>query len=624
MRNKEINIFKYGLINSLSDKKIPDGAASNSLNFLTLGDKIELSRGFKLIGEEHITGKNYGVHTAFRADGTEILFQKRDRKLEFFDEATSEWIEIGTDIFPLAAINDDAAFGNYNSNAGAQLFISSPNSAFLLKIMTANPEDYTNLYDAAKNFYGRLKIQQNRMEVWYRGKDKTGLYQSYIDALKYTTVASETIGTGDGSTKAYSNTLAFKAAGAKRTCFGISVTDGVEIFSDDFNGGLVGDQGGTGTINYTTGEITVNFNSNVANLQAISAAYQWEDSTDTGIADFTYDAPDRKAGQGNIIRQDDGGSDLQNIGTYDSTDFCFHTKKTWQLSLGADDTTGTNTIYREKVGISNWRAMAETGDGIYYMDDIDTADPSFRLMTLSTTTAKVIPVRISKNIKLTDYRFDKGAVFEYGDLILFVCRHYRETENDTVFIYNKLWKCFDKRNFRISSTTVYKGKLIAGDSVTGSTYELFSGFTDNDSNIAAYWEGNYSRLDYMGLKKVKRKVYEGFIAPSQGFDIYANFDFSGFVKIGSVSGQGPYIDRLDSRFVLGIMKIGTAKIGSDSDGISVYHYQCQIKLKLDKFQYIKIKIVPNGIGYLSLENIIFEDIRLKGMKQPKKYRAINN
>lgn len=623
MRNKEINIFKYGLINSLSDKKIPDGAASKSLNFITLGDKIELSRGFKLIGNEHTTGKNYGVHTAFKADGTEIIFQKRDRKLEYYDEATEQWIEIGSDIFPVVAANDDAAFGNYNSNAGAQLFISSPNSGFLLKIMTANPGDYTDLYDVAKNFYGRLRIKQNRMDIWYRGRDKSGQYQSYIDALKYTTVASENIGTGDGSTKTYSATLAFKAAGVKRTCFGINVTDGVEIFTDNYNGLLIGDKGGTGTINYTTGAITVNFNSNVANAQAITAAYQWEDSTDTGIADFTFSSP-RQAGQGNIIRQDDGGSALQNIGTYDSTDFGFHTKKTWQLTLGADDTTGTNTIYREKVGISNWRAMAETGDGIYYMDDIDTADPSFRLMTLSTTTAKVIPVRISKNIKLTDYRFDKGVVFEYGDLILFVCRHYRENENDTVFIYNKLWKCFDVRNFRISSLAVYNGKLIAGDSVTGSTYELFSGFTDNDSDIIAYWEGNYSRLDYMGLKKVKRGVWEGFISPEQGFDIYADFDFSGYVKIGSVSGQGPYIDRLDSRFVLGIMKIGTSKIGSDSEGISVYHYQCQIKLKLDKFQFIKLKIVPNGVGYLSLENIIFEDIRLKGMKQPKKYRAINN
>ncbi len=624
MRTKEISIFKYGLINSLSDKKIPDGAASKSLNFITLGDRFELSRGFKLIGDDQATGKNFGVHNAFKSDGTEILFQKRDRKLEYFDEATEEWIEIGSDIFPEAAASDDASFGNYNSNAGAQLFISSPNSGFLLKIMTANPGSYIDLYNASKNFYGRLRIKQNRMDIWYRNKDKAGLYQSYIDALKYTTVTAENVGTGDGATKTYSKTLAFKTSGEKRTCFGITVTDGTEIFTDDYNGNLVGDKGGTGTINYTTGELSVTFNANVANLQAITTDYQWEDSTDNGIADFTYDSPDRKAGQGNIIPQYDGGTPLQNIGTYDSTDFCFHTKKTWQLTLGADDTSGTNTVYREKVGISNWRAMAETGDGIYYMDDIDTADPSFRIMTLNSNATKVIPVRISKNINLKDYRFDKGVVFEYGDLILFACRHYKETENDTVFIYNKLWKCFDVRNFRVSSFAVYNGKLIAGDSVTGSTYELFSGFTDNDSNIGAYWEGNYSRLDYAGLKKVKRGVWEGFISPGQGFDIYADFDFSGYVKIGSVSGSGPYIDKLDSRFVLGIMKIGTAKIGSDSDGISVYHYQRQIKLKLDKFQYIKLKFVPTGIGYLSFENIIYEDIRLKGMKQPKKYRAINN
>ena len=622
MRNKQINIFKYGLIDSLSDKKIPDGAASKSVNFLTFGDRLELSKGYKIIGTERISGKNFGIFTAYKADGTEILFQKRDRKLEYYDTVTKDWVEIGTDLFPVAAANDDVSFANYNSNAGAQLFVSSPNSGFLLKIMTANPGSYTDLYNASKNYAGRIKIKQNRMELWYRLKDKSGLYQSYIDALKYTTVSAESVATGNGSTKHYTKTLAFKAAGAKRTCFGLTVTDGTEIFTDDYNGKLVGDKGGTGTVNYTTGDIVVDFNSNVANAQAITCTYQWEDSTDTGIADFTYSSP-RQAAQGNVIRQDDGGSDLQNIGTYDSTDFCFHTKKTWELSLGADDTTGTNNIYREKVGISNWRSLADTGDGIFYIDNVDNSDPCFRLMTLDTNSAKVVPRRISKNIKLTDYLFDKGVVFEYGDLILFSCRSSKEAENDTLWIYNKLWKCFDRLDLRISSFTIYNGTLIGGDSVTGSTYELFSGTLAADSNVNAYWEGNYSKLDYPGLKKVKRKVYEGYIAPSQGFDIYANFDFSGFVKIGSVSGQGKYVDKMNSRFVLGVMKIGVAKVGSNSDGESVYHYQCQIKLKLDKFQDIKLKFVPNGIGYLSLENIVFEDIRLKGMKQPKKYRAVN-
>lgn len=87
------------------------------------------------------------------------------------------------------------------------------------------------------------------------------------DVLVPYEINSKVIGTGDGDTKAYTATLDQKLIQPGS----VTVTDTVEDFTDDGSGNLTGDAGGTGTINYTTGAITVTFNANVAADQAITA-----------------------------------------------------------------------------------------------------------------------------------------------------------------------------------------------------------------------------------------------------------------------------------------------------------------------------------------------------------------
>lgn len=61
--------------------------------------------------------------------------------------------------------------------------------------------------------------------------------------------------TGDGSTVTFTDTLANRPIREIDT-----ITDGVETFSDNGDGTLTGDAGGSGTINYTTGALSVTFN----------------------------------------------------------------------------------------------------------------------------------------------------------------------------------------------------------------------------------------------------------------------------------------------------------------------------------------------------------------------------
>ncbi len=608
MRVKTVANFLRGLITSIEDYSIPDGAASNILNWIYRGDKIELRKGYKVLGTQLSgTGAVTGLHVMVKANGEHVLTRKRGRKLEYYDTTTSDWIENGTNLFPAAAEDDEASFDTYASLAGNQSFVLTPNSG-PFKIMSANPGSSTDLTDSAKNFQGYMKIKQNRMFLWGRNKDKTGIYGSYIDAAAYTTVSAEALAS------VASGTLAFKAAGAVRTCFAvqITVTASGEVFTDNYSGILTGSLGNTGTINYTTGAFTTTASG------AGTADYQWENSNNTGITDFSKSAP-RTAGQGFVFRQDDGGGDVMRVLTYSDVEYCMHRVKTWELTLTATDTNATNLIFRDHVGIPNWRAAVETGDGVYYVDDLDQADPKFRLLTLQQDSTAVIPVPVSDQLNLKDYRFDQAAAIEWGDYILFACRHKDSTNNNAVFAYNKRLQLWEKYDYFVSCFAIYNGALVAGESISQNVVELFSGFDDNTSTIPNFWEGNLSKLELEELKRVKRFWVQGEISADQTLNIYLSFDRSPFVLVGSQSGSDSNVDPAP-RTVIGSDAVGQSTLGGQTS-TNVYNYIKEIKLQQGKFREVKVRYEATGLGYASVSAHTFKDILTYPIKLPARYRA---
>lgn len=687
MNFNETNTFIKGTITAFEDHSIPAGAASDSKNWLTKGDKIELRRGYKVLGTENSgTGSIDGLHVTFKANGTQILYRKRGRKLEYYNTATSDWSEVGSNLFPAAAETDEASFGNYASLAGNQMFICTPNSG-PYKIMAANPGSYLDLTDTTKNFQGYIKIKQNRMFLWGRTKDKTGIYGSYIDAAAYTTVTAEATTSLTGTLKAktpgvFTVTIAspavfsltahgliagssvqFSTTGAlptgltagttyyviaagltadafevsttpggsavntsgsqsgvhtvtemTRTVFAvaITITGSGELYTDDYNGVLTGSLGGTGTINYTTGAYTLS-NSGVG-----TATYQWENSNNTGITDFTK-AATRLAGQGFIFRQDDGGGDVKNVASYGDAEFCLHRLKTWELTLTATDTNATNLIFRENVGIPNWRAAVPTGDGVYYIDDYDLTDPKFRLLTINNISTEVIPIPISDALNLKDYRFDKGVAEENGDLIVFECRHKDSPANDTTFVYDKRYKSFDRLDYAFSCAARYNGALVVGDSISDNVFEVFSGFDDNNSTIANHWEGNLTDLDIATLKKTRRLWVQGELSRDQTLNIYLSTDRGSYVLVGTQNGTDANVDSTP-RTVIGSDAVGQATLGGQTS-TNVYNYIKEIKLRNGKFKYVKIKFEATGLGYASISTYTFFDIISNQTKLPNKYRS---
>lgn len=90
--------------------------------------------------------------------------------------------------------------------------------------------------------------------------------------VPYEVVATEGVGAGDGTEKDFTATLAKVPALAGS----VEITDSVETFADDGLGRLTGDAGGSGTIVYATGAVSVTFHAAPANEAAVTAAYERE------------------------------------------------------------------------------------------------------------------------------------------------------------------------------------------------------------------------------------------------------------------------------------------------------------------------------------------------------------
>ncbi len=93
------------------------------------------------------------------------------------------------------------------------------------------------------------------------------------------------VGNGDGIKQTFTVNLNYVVPVIGGT---ITITDGVETFTDNGDGTLTGDMGGAGTINYVTGLGSVTFNSAPANLASVTANFNFSVAgTGTSITNET-------------------------------------------------------------------------------------------------------------------------------------------------------------------------------------------------------------------------------------------------------------------------------------------------------------------------------------------------
>jgi hypothetical protein len=605
---KDIKAFTSGVHNLINDELIPNDAASDSLGWLTKDGKIELMYGRQAQGAEGAAGAVIAEHTGYKVDGTAVRFRKVSNgstgKIQYLNGST--WTDVITGLG-----TGEVTFSNYASLAGNSVYITDPVDG-LYKIMTANPGSYSDVYLSTKSFKGFSLIDKGRMFMWGVTKDPTGLYGSYIDAQNstvYTTVTGEV-------TASTSGTLAFKAGGARRTCFGVSITitSGGQVYTDNYNGILTGSAGGTGTINYTTGEWTVSAGG------AGTATYQWEDSSAKGVTDFSKSSP-RLAGEGFILRQDQGGDAIETVIPLDGAYFSFKTRSVYQLTMDAEDTDPINELFRTDIGIKTNRSAIGTSTGIVFLNTGNPTRPMLNILQRNPVGDNFTTQPLFAQFKFQDYNYD-SAVLESWDKYAIVSCRYDSNFNNRLLMCDMMEKTVDIAPYGGSAFTKANGYLYMGDPVAQTSYEMFTGFDDMGSGLVNYWVSKGDLLESESLKKVKRLRFKGEISPDQAVKVYLSYDNSEFQHIGTILGSGDYVDYTAS-YAIGTSMLGTSTLGGD-DEAAVYSYLMEIKLRMPKFRKRTIRLEATGIGYVSFQMITDYDIWQYESKLPKQYRLKQN
>lgn len=117
------------------------------------------------------------------------------------------------------------------------------------------PADYTNFVPEA--------TMDRRELVFYQDPDS--FYRDNVE-----NVSRFSTWTGDGATVGFTNTFTGNFPILPNT---VVIDDTVEVFTDDGAGTLTGNLGGTGTVVYATGVISVTFNTAPADGQVIQASF---------------------------------------------------------------------------------------------------------------------------------------------------------------------------------------------------------------------------------------------------------------------------------------------------------------------------------------------------------------
>ena len=308
-----------------------------------------------------------------------------------------------------------------------------------------------------------------------------------------------------------------------------------------------------------------------------------------------------------------------------------HQQNVWNLQIATndDDTKLINLPYRENLSMQSPRGSVETGDGIYFINTQNPNWPYLAKISYNQLGTQIIPDDLSsEKMNMSNYVFDQAVVKQASIVdatyIVIECRTSNSTINNRMILYNLNLQCFDVVDFYASCLFVYQGNLCGGDSITNNVYQFFTGYDDNGAVPYTFWMGNIDNYSIEQLKRVKQFWIEGEIDLGQITQVYASPDRGNFVLVGTIYGNGAYVDE-SSSIMIGSEPVGTTPVGGAFAGVTSHnHYEIPFRLALDKFQDIQVMYQTIGIGYFSVSNHVHMDIRVNTSKLPKKYRTVQS
>lgn len=429
------------------------------------------------------------------------------------------------------------------------------------------------------------------------------------------------LGVGDGVQTVFASTLTSFVN--PLTVFYLIITDGVETFTDDRSGNMVGSLGGFGTINYINGNYSVTFATAPASSVRITGSFYLEDATRGGVIDFVPNPSDTSNASAQVFRQDDGGGRAQAVFPFNGVEYALHVLRSWQLTItaGQQVTSFENQPYFEQIGVPSPRAAFPTGEGLLFLNNAKPKQPTVSILTIppGSTNLTVVPISLSDKLDLSGYGFESCVVFRAGDYDIVECRESTNglpnPYNSVTFIRNVYSEKWDKLDYTFSCIAEFDGGVISGDSLSVNLFELFSGFDDDGEVIENYYKTSFQNLDLDGLKKVGYIHVVGLIQLGQKLEIWYSLDNGDYVYLYTIDSAGPYVSTTDI-VAIGTRMIGSAVIGgaagnAPADVVFAGRYELDIPVHTDLFEYISIMVKAIDVGYVSVDRLAYKDIRFK-------------
>lgn len=617
MRNHTLKQLSNGVHNRLPNYEIPSDGAQDALNWVSVDGGIVLASGKQILGVEGVSGEVNNLWFGTKNDGTKVLYAKYGDKIGYWNGSTLVTIVTGL------TVNAIYSFQNYTSLSGNFTFATGVDGIY--KFHNSNPASYISLYEEGRNFKGRCLIDKARMLMVGLKNDPTGLYGSKIDgqSTNYTLVASETLGTGDGVQTVFTGTLAFKGSNPKASCFGLKVTQGANISSDGYNGILTGNNLTIGTINYITGAYSLTFTTPVPNAQAITVAYQWENSNEGGITDFRYTTPERLASEGFIVRQDEGGDAIQKV--LIGSDGAYYSAKLYsyyRFYIDSTDTKPTNEVFRKDIGIPSPDGAISAGMGIIFMNTANPNKPQMTVLEKNPLGDSLIPTVLFEHFKFENYLYDQCVLDTWDRYIIVACRTKDSSVNNRLLLCDKTANTVDITDKGMKSYAKDGNSLYGGSNLTHTIWQLFSDYDDDGSPVENVWDSKADDCNIDMLKKTRTFRFKGFIDQYQQIEVSLGYDDTAPTLIGTIRGDAEYVDRTNPSSVGG-GEVGSVAIGG-SEVKTIYPFYLEIKAKVPKYETRTIRFVAKNIGYASISYMEDHDILTFEGRMPKRFRLKQN
>lgn len=395
----------------------------------------------------------------------------------------------------------------------------------------------------------------------------------------------------------------------------------VELFVDQGQGTLISNLGGTGTVNYATGAVSVTFITPPTSGVSIIENYFSENATSGGVWDFTFSSASPSIGEAYQFQQG-GGGNAQAMAGFQGVQYVVHQTKSWTVGLPTDTTSAytdaTSSEYWSHIGIPYRLAQYPTGDGVLFLDNTNPATPKYSILAIppGSTNLTVVPQWVSQDLDLSVYDHSSAVVFRWGEYNILACREILngiiQPANTAFFIQNITSGYWNLLDYSTSCMAEFLGALMGGDSLSPNVETLFSGLDDDGNIISNSWTSGSTDFDFSGEKKLGYVVIQGLIQRDQSIQVSLSLDGGLYQDLFTILGTGTYVSSIST--TVGSNTVGSTIVGGGGGFIEAFPFTVEIPVHSDLFQYLSIGFEALGIGWAQIDRMSFKDIRLKRLR----------